>query len=132
MACEVIQIVRCDRCGNRMEGPAKVDVGTAEGVPVVEATAEASKIAIVVDGMVVARWLDLCPRCLEYVAKQIERIILQPKRRGPKSKAKAAEPKRRIRRKKNADAPLPGRVDIFPDVGAKASERDVDVASVVE
>jgi hypothetical protein len=130
MAKEVIEIVKCDRCGKKMEGPSRVSDKVDSDAPEVLPKFRLQRLSATGndDGSLVLKatdYYDVCESCDVYVRKQLDYILLTRKRgRKPKDAPKA----KRTRKPKATAAPT---TTPFPSAPVNGGA-DPDVAKVVD
>jgi hypothetical protein len=102
MAREIIELVKCDRCGKKMDGPSRLrDQQDADAPPILPKFQfqvlraigdEEGSLALAT----VASYFDACDPCETYVRKQLDYILLAKKR----GRKKVADKPKRARKVK--------------------------------
>lgn len=125
MAKQIVEIVSCDRCGKKMEGPSR---HREDGSTVAKLSISVSRV---VDGkptsVSACEYVDMCESCDTYTKKQLDYILLTRKRGRPR-KGSSADAKPKRPRKARAvppvsAAPLAG-LNPFPQAPVEAQAPD--------
>jgi hypothetical protein len=135
MAREIIELVKCDRCGKKMDGPSRVNDKVDADAPPVEPKFRIQVLRATGDQegslalATVASYFDVCESCDTYVRKQLDYILLTRKR-GRKPKV-GDKPKRAKKAKAPQAKAAPTAASPFPKATENGGDGD-DKAKVVD